>query len=82
MRLGHNVGVAMAVKTDSTRAKPSGALPARTDDGQTCTLALQGGGAPGSYQAGAYEQMTVDGLRPSWVAGVSNPSSHSTEGRR
>ena len=34
-------------------------------------LVLQGGGALGSYQAGVYEELFVDGREPSWVAGIS-----------
>jgi NTE family protein len=34
-------------------------------------LLLQGGGALGSYQAGAYEVLPEDGLHPDWVAGIS-----------
>jgi NTE family protein len=34
-------------------------------------LLLQGGGALGSYQAGAYQALAENDLRPDWVAGVS-----------
>src|SRR5512143_1094684 len=34
-------------------------------------LVLQGGGALGAYQAGAYEALSEAGEMPSWVAGVS-----------
>lgn len=34
-------------------------------------LVLQGGGALGSYQGGAYEVLQANGLEPDWVAGVS-----------
>ena len=34
-------------------------------------LVLQGGGALGAYQAGAYQQLDSYGARPDWVAGVS-----------
>ena len=34
-------------------------------------LVLQGGGALGAYQAGVYEALDKQGVRPSWVAGVS-----------
>ena len=34
-------------------------------------LVLQGGGALGAYQAGAYEALAIAGHRPSWVAGIS-----------
>ena len=35
------------------------------------TLLLQGGGALGAYQAGAYEALTEVNLQPDWVAGIS-----------
>ncbi len=35
------------------------------------TLVLQGGGALGSYQAGAYEALHSQGYRPTWVTGTS-----------
>ena len=34
-------------------------------------LALQGGGALGAYQAGAYAAICEAGMEPDWVAGVS-----------
>ena len=34
-------------------------------------LVLQGGGALGSYQAGAYEVLHESGVEPDWVAGIS-----------
>jgi NTE family protein len=34
-------------------------------------LVLQGGGALGAYQAGAYEALHEAGIRPEWVAGIS-----------
>jgi NTE family protein len=34
-------------------------------------LVLQGGGALGSYQAGVYEGLTLAGVHPHWIAGVS-----------
>src|SRR5215510_2120302 len=34
-------------------------------------LLLQGGGALGSYQAGAYEALAEIDLHPNWVAGIS-----------
>ena len=34
-------------------------------------LVLQGGGALGSYQAGAYQALGEAGYRPDWVAGIS-----------
>lgn len=32
---------------------------------------LQGGGALGSYQAGAFEALTESGIEPDWIAGIS-----------
>ena len=34
-------------------------------------LALQGGGALGSYQGGVYEALSVSEYLPDWVAGIS-----------
>jgi NTE family protein len=34
-------------------------------------LVLQGGGALGSYQAGAYQALSHSGFEPKWVAGIS-----------
>src|ERR1700761_9616782 len=34
-------------------------------------LVLQGGGALGSYQAGAYQALCHHGFEPEWVAGIS-----------
>ncbi|MFO1306098.1 MAG: patatin-like phospholipase family protein [Burkholderiales bacterium] len=34
-------------------------------------LVLQGGGALGAYQAGAFEELANAGIRPNWIAGVS-----------
>src|SRR5262249_53540541 len=34
-------------------------------------LVLQGGGALGSYQAGAYAALCLHGFDPTWVAGIS-----------
>ncbi|WP_069300593.1 patatin-like phospholipase family protein [Neptunicoccus sediminis] len=42
----------------------------KTDTEKT-VLVLQGGGALGSYQAGAVEEMDARGLHPDWVAGIS-----------
>jgi NTE family protein len=34
-------------------------------------LVLQGGGALGSYQAGAYQALSAQGFEPEWIAGIS-----------
>jgi NTE family protein len=39
--------------------------------GEVSTLVLQGGGALGSYQAGAYDALLAAGQRIDWVAGIS-----------
>ena len=39
--------------------------------GEKLVLVLQGGGALGAYQAGAYEALAEAGLEPEWVAGIS-----------
>lgn len=53
----------------SPDAPPAGDNPAEAYN-QT-VLVLQGGGALGSYQGGAYEVLHDGGIRPDWVAGVS-----------
>lgn len=47
--------------------------PPHTNDDQPekTVLVLQGGGALGSYQAGVYEELFVDGRALDWVAGIS-----------
>ncbi|OSP56627.1 patatin-like phospholipase family protein [Pseudoruegeria sp. SK021] len=45
---------------------PSSASPA-----EKIVLVLQGGGALGAYQAGAYEALSLAGTEPGWVAGIS-----------
>ena len=47
--------------------------PKRLDRGQLpgqVVLVLQGGGAPGVYQAGAYEALHYAGIEPDWVVGT------------
>ena len=34
-------------------------------------LVMQGGGAPGSYQAGVYQALHEAGIEPDWVVGTS-----------
>jgi NTE family protein len=38
---------------------------------ETIALLLQGGGALGSYQAGAYEALAAANFRPDWLVGIS-----------
>ena len=45
----------------------SASTPARSQR----VLVLQGGGALGSYQAGAYQALCHAGFEPEWVAGIS-----------
>jgi NTE family protein len=64
-----------------TMSRPRGRFKARVADrhqGQAeiegeveCILVLQGGGALGAYQAGAYEALDARGATPHWVAGIS-----------
>jgi NTE family protein len=41
------------------------------DSNERMVLVLQGGGALGAYQAGAYEALAEAGYMPDWVAGIS-----------
>lgn len=43
----------------------------RQDKKRYTALLLQGGGALGAYQAGAYEALMNNGYAPDWVAGIS-----------
>ena len=45
--------------------------PASTPATARRVLVLQGGGALGSYQAGAYQALCRSGFEPEWVAGIS-----------
>src|SRR6478736_10259653 len=49
----------------------SSSLPATTPAKAQRVLVLQGGGALGSYQAGAYQALCYNGFEPEWVAGIS-----------
>jgi NTE family protein len=46
-------------------------MPTRNATGEKKVLVLQGGGALGSYQAGAFEALELAGLDPDWIAGIS-----------
>src|SRR3979411_204960 len=49
----------------------SDSAPATTPANAMRVLVLQGGGALGSYQAGAYQALCRSGFEPEWVAGIS-----------
>ena len=54
------------------KSKPSGkSKPNGTSRSEKTVLVLQGGGALGSYQAGAYAELAAHDLMPDWVAGMS-----------
>ena len=46
-------------------------MPATRPEFERIALLLQGGGALGSYQAGAYQALAEANLHPDWVAGIS-----------
>jgi NTE family protein len=46
-------------------------MPAASPAKAQPVLVLQGGGALGSYQAGAYQALCHSGFQPEWVAGIS-----------
>ncbi len=50
--------------------KDRAAAPLQLPYEQT-VLVLQGGGALGAYQAGAYEVLHAQGIRPDWISGIS-----------
>src|ERR1700704_3278066 len=52
-------------------AEPSNPPPATTPATAQRVLVLQGGGALGSYQAGAYQALCHHDFEPEWVAGIS-----------
>src|SRR3954468_19687865 len=49
----------------------SSSAPATTPAKAQPVLVLQGGGALGSYQAGAYQALCHFDFEPEWVAGIS-----------
>lgn len=53
-------------KDDAASAMPKLSLPY-----DQTVLVLQGGGALGSYQAGAYQVLHENGVDPDWIAGIS-----------
>ncbi len=51
--------------SESVNSITRSSLPGRV------VLVMQGGGAPGSYQAGAYQALHEAGIEPDWVVGTS-----------
>src|ERR1700712_4090145 len=49
----------------------SDSAPATTPANAMSVMVLQGGGALGSYQAGAFQALCRSGFEPEWVAGIS-----------
>ena len=49
----------------------SNPAPEKTPATAQRVLVLQGGGALGSYQAGAYQALSHADFEPEWVAGIS-----------
>jgi NTE family protein len=54
-----------------TMTDSSGPVPASSPARAKPVLVLQGGGALGSYQAGAYQALCHQDFEPEWVAGIS-----------
>jgi NTE family protein len=70
----------MSRKLQSPARAPEPATPAKPQGKQNridlspyplVALVLQGGGALGAYQAGAYAALAEEGIHPNWVAGIS-----------
>jgi NTE family protein len=59
------VGSNVDLRTVNASAKERPNLPGRI------VLVMQGGGAPGSYQAGAYQALHEAGIEPDWIIGTS-----------
>src|SRR6516225_7517302 len=58
-----------AIRRTMTQKSPSPQSRGKID--KQIALALQGGGALGSYQAGVYEALAEHDYQPDWVAGIS-----------
>lgn len=62
-------------ETSESATEPAAAPRSRARGGgkpaERKVLVLQGGGALGAYQAGAYAELSAAGLAPDWVAGIS-----------
>src|SRR5258708_16347221 len=54
-----------------TMTDSPGSAPATSPAKAKPVLVLQGGGALGSYQAGAYQALCHQDFMPEWVAGIS-----------
>ena len=67
--LGLNLEGEMRPASASTKTQPIRAK--QRPPFERIALLLQGGGALGSYQAGAYEALAEANLHPDWVAGIS-----------
>ena len=59
--MGSNAGSKTVDATVNASRSPPGRV----------VLVMQGGGAPGSYQAGAYQALHEAGIEPDWVVGTS-----------
>jgi NTE family protein len=57
----------MSKTTRPTAAPPNQPIP----DKPTIALVLQGGGALGAYQGGAFEALAEANTQPNWIAGIS-----------
>src|SRR5262245_44155596 len=57
--------------SDTVTMSSSDSAPATTPAKAQRVLVLQGGGALGSYQAGAFQALCRSGFEPEWVAGIS-----------
>src|SRR5215470_13920617 len=63
--------VEMAPRKNRAMTKQSANAQLKDKIGKQIALALQGGGALGSYQAGVYQALAEYGYEPDWVAGIS-----------
>ncbi|MBT0667856.1 patatin-like phospholipase family protein [Novosphingobium profundi] len=50
---------------------PASASRSGRETGTYTALVLQGGGALGAYQAGVYEALACEDMRPDWISGIS-----------
>ena len=56
----------------TTKPRSHGPRRSRSPKASTTTaLVLQGGGALGAYQGGAFEALVASGVQPNWLAGIS-----------